>query len=311
MTKFRQRVLCILLAVSMVMAFSSCSFKSIKDNVSNSVSKFVDDLFEEKPTNAELMLGHIENRDTDAIYDMLCKRLKKQPEIKRQIEELFDFMDGKVISYETGYLSGDTRSSSNGKFKMHIAHSLDEMITDTGKEYYLGVYFYDENGFEKDLVGINTISIVEINPNGTTADDRFVRRITIDTSTDAELVLKYIEYKNTDAIYKLFCDKSKEKANLKSKIEETFDFMEGSIVSYKTSSDNFDLPKELYYSNTRKAICSTCEIKTDNGNEYRLICNYYYESRNKDNITGILELKFYEADKEFTYFKHSKQLIID
>lgn len=117
-----------------------------------------------------MVLEFIEEKNTEAIYEMLCERLKGRSDIKQQIQETFGFMNGNVSSYKTGYVSGDGKWSKDGKAKMSKGSSCDEIKTDTGNEYQLVVAYYDENDFETDLLGIFGISFVEVNPNNTSTD---------------------------------------------------------------------------------------------------------------------------------------------
>ena len=148
MSKLKKIISVILMNV-MVIALSSCSILSKE--------------IEPKKTNAELVLGYIQEKNTDAIYDMLCERLKKDPNIKERIERTFDFIEGDVISYEKGYLSGDGQWSKDGKAKMDLCRSCKSIKTTSGKLYHLGLSYYDENDFEPDLVGIYQIYMYEIN----------------------------------------------------------------------------------------------------------------------------------------------------
>lgn len=154
MTKIKKTIAVILSCV-MAITLSSCSF-----------------LFKEKEpekTNAELVLQYIQEKNADAIYDMLCKKLQKTPNIKEQLEQTFDFIEGDVISYETGY-SSSTGEWSKGKAKMALSEDCNPIETSSGKVYQLVVHYYDENDFEPELVGIYWISMVENNQENTGSD---------------------------------------------------------------------------------------------------------------------------------------------
>lgn len=130
-------------------------------------------LFKEKEpekTNAELVLQYIQEKNTDAIYDMLCEKLKKMPNVKERIEETFDFIDGDVVSYKTRYSSSIGEWSKDGEAKMVLTNSCNPIETTSGKTYQLVVQYYDENDFEPELVGIFSISMVENNQDNTGTD---------------------------------------------------------------------------------------------------------------------------------------------
>lgn len=92
MTKFK-KIICVILSSVMALSLSSCSL-----------------LFKEKEPEkpkAEIVLGYIQEKNTDAIYDLLCDKLQNTPNIKEQIEQTFDFIDGEIISYEINNSSGN------------------------------------------------------------------------------------------------------------------------------------------------------------------------------------------------------------
>ncbi len=155
MTKFK-RIISLILPSIMMIALSSCSL-----------------LFKEKEpekSNAESVLQYIQEKNTDAIYDMLCEELQKTSNIKERIEETFDFIDGDVVSYKTRHSSSTGEWSKNGKAKKVLTNSCDPIETTSGKTYQLVVQYYDKNDFEPELVGIFSISMVENNQDNTGTD---------------------------------------------------------------------------------------------------------------------------------------------
>ena len=154
-----KKILSAITSITMAAALSSCSF----------LSK------EPEKTNAELVLQYIQEENTDAIYDMLCKELQETPNIKEQIEQTFDFIEGDVISYEKGYISGDAKWSDDGKTKMDLGRSCKSIKTTSGKVYHLGLSYYDENDFEPELVEIYMAE----NNQENTGTDWFSKELTI------------------------------------------------------------------------------------------------------------------------------------
>lgn len=136
-------------------------------------------LFKEpEKTNAELVLQYIQEKNTDAIYDMLCKKLQETPNIKEQIEQTFDFIEGDVISYETTYSSSTGAWDKDGRAKMSLSRGCSPIETSSGKVYQLVLQYYDENDFEPELVGIYSITMVENNQENT-GTDWFSKELTI------------------------------------------------------------------------------------------------------------------------------------
>lgn len=154
MTKIK-KIISAITSIAVTVALSSCSL-----------------LFKEpEKTNAELVLQHIQEKNTDAIYEMLCKKLQETPNIKEQIEQTFGFIEGDVISYEKGYISGDAKWSDDGKAKMDLGRSCKSIKTTSGNVYHLGLSYYDENDFEPELVGIYHIYLYEMDQDGSNGNN--------------------------------------------------------------------------------------------------------------------------------------------
>lgn len=164
-----KRIKMITLSLLMAIMLTSCSKSDVYTAFGNAFWKMVDvatavlDLLtpdkEPESTNAELVLQYIQEKNTDAIYDMLCKRLKKQSGIREQIEDTFDFIEGDVVSYETGYASGGMATTRTGKYRMSKSDDCNPIETTSGNTYQLVITYYDRNDFERDLVGIYRITL--------------------------------------------------------------------------------------------------------------------------------------------------------
>ena len=167
MGKMNKRIIILTLSFLMAVLFTSCSeervstaFEKLLDGAIN-VLEFLNSDDEPEKTNAELVLQYIQEKNTDAIYDMLCKRLKKQPDISERIEETFDFIEGDVVSYETGYASGGMASTRTGKYRKAEYRNCSPIETTSGKTYQLVISYYDQNDFDRDLVGIYGITLID------------------------------------------------------------------------------------------------------------------------------------------------------
>lgn len=167
MSKMSTRIKLISLSLLMAVLLTSCSKGELSNafwkmvNETNIVLDFLTPDKEPEKTNAELVLQYIQEKNTDAIYDMLCKRLKKQPNVRKRIEETFDFIEGDVVSYETGYASGGMASTSTGKFRKAEYRDCSPIETTSGNTYQLVISYYDRNDFDLDLVGIYGITLID------------------------------------------------------------------------------------------------------------------------------------------------------
>ncbi len=177
MTRLK-KITAIILSCVMVITLSSCGEKPTVSSVVETTLKglceilrFINKDSEPEITNAELVLQYIQEKNTDAIYDMLCERVQETPDIKEQIEQTFDFIEGDVISYDISYPTSSTgKWSEDGKAKIALSTACNPIETTSGKVYQLVVCYYDENDYEPDLVGIYCISMVENNQENTGTD---------------------------------------------------------------------------------------------------------------------------------------------
>ena len=149
MTKFK-KIISVTLSSVMAIALSSCGLIKEKEP--------------EKP-KAEVILEYIQERNTDAIYALLCQRLQNAPDIKKRIEETFDFIDGEIISYEINNSSGNAKWEDE-KAKIILYSCCNQIKTRSDKEYQLIISYYDENDFEPELVGVYRIAMVEKREEG-------------------------------------------------------------------------------------------------------------------------------------------------
>ena len=167
MGKMNKRIIILTLSFLMAVLLTSCSEEEVSTafekllNGTIKVLEFLNSDDEPEKTNAELVLQYIQEKNTDAIYDMLCKRLKKQPDISERIEETFDFIEGDVVSYEKGYASGGMASTRTGKYRKAEYRNCSPIETTSGKTYQLVISYYDRNDFDRDLVGIYGITLID------------------------------------------------------------------------------------------------------------------------------------------------------
>ncbi len=150
MKKFK-KIISVILSSAVAIIFSSCSFSFAEK--------------EPEKSKAEIVLGYIQKKNTDAIYDLLCEKLQNTPNIKEHIKETFDFIDGEIISYEINNSSGNAKWEDE-KTKIILYSCCNQIKTSSDKEYQLIISYYDENDFEPELVGVYRIAMVEKKEEG-------------------------------------------------------------------------------------------------------------------------------------------------
>lgn len=135
-----------------LLAFSGCS---------GSGGKFVtpEEIAQQK---SDSIMTAFMNHDKEAFKELLCPGLKEEhSDLDREIEELFAFVNGDIISYDESYIvsSGGTMEEMLGWVEKFISSRIRNIQTSSGKSY--GIYYmlntiYDEH---PEQLGITYICI--------------------------------------------------------------------------------------------------------------------------------------------------------
>ena len=112
----------------------------------------------------ELMQGII-NKDKEAIKALFSNQMKQTLRFDKEVEGMLEFIEGEIISYDMpfGKIHGGRTELGKGYVEQRIGGEINNIKTDKGGNYtisFMSYYIYDEN---KDLVGINIISIFDEN----------------------------------------------------------------------------------------------------------------------------------------------------
>ena len=114
---------------------------------------------------AEKLMQEIIKKDKEGIKSLFSKQMKQAQGFDKEIEGLLEFIDGEIISYDMpfGNMHGGTTKPGEGYVVQRISGEINNVKTDKGGNYTIGFmsyYIYDEN---EDLIGINTISVIDEN----------------------------------------------------------------------------------------------------------------------------------------------------
>ena len=106
------------------------------------------------------IIHHIQNRDSESLKAMLCENLKSRANIDSEIEELFNFIDGEIISYDEPNGSIQSKSTTpQGTDKLGIHGDVCNIKTSTGKTYVVKFYSYLVYLEEEENVGVASITL--------------------------------------------------------------------------------------------------------------------------------------------------------
>ena len=134
-----KKIATLILAVLLLINFSSCL------NPTTSLFKSDSDQATER---AAVLFTAIENKDKQACEKLFAKKVRNSQDFDKQIEELFEYFDGKVVSYEENGLQTSSSSEEGEQSKEYYRVALLDVI-------------YDD--FDSDNCGIHSLYIIKAN----------------------------------------------------------------------------------------------------------------------------------------------------
>lgn len=158
--------LTVLLAAA-VLFFTGCSaendMKSGKSWRSKNTPEYAMELMTE-------IMECFRNRDKEKLNGFLNDYYRDSPQIDKDIDEAFDFIDGKIIAYDHIYAGGGTRYAYDDLYYVAY-HANTYIITDKGAEYeiFLKVRLRDDEDSKN--VGVRVIEIRNKNKDWASAQD--------------------------------------------------------------------------------------------------------------------------------------------
>lgn len=110
---------------------------------------------------SEKIIRYINDKDIESMEDLFSPYAKKSKDLKDNIEELFDCVDGKIVSYEIDY-NGETGEIDNGKWKIQTAETeLEKIKTDEDKEYFIRIHEHLVYSEDEEKEGIYFIALTD------------------------------------------------------------------------------------------------------------------------------------------------------
>lgn len=105
------------------------------------------------------ILNYLQDEDSEGLKKMFCQKVKNTEDLDSQIEDAFDFFDGKVISHDN-ILSNESQTVKKGEVTyLYISPRIENIKTDSTKTYNIYVCYYVVNINNKDLEGLSKIII--------------------------------------------------------------------------------------------------------------------------------------------------------
>ena len=98
----------------------------------------------------------LKEKDNDKLKGVLAEAFQNQENIDEEIDNLINFIDGNIISYDEIDIASLGRGSSDEKgmiYRMYDGET-ENIVIDSGKKYKLKYYMYYVNRNHKDYEGI-------------------------------------------------------------------------------------------------------------------------------------------------------------
>ena len=104
----------------------------------------------------ETIMEALKAKDKEKLKKVLAKAMQNQENIDEEIDNLMNFIDGNIVSYDDVELAfpGEGKSDEDGWIYRVYDGETENIITDTGKKYKLKYYMYNVNRNHKDYEGI-------------------------------------------------------------------------------------------------------------------------------------------------------------
>lgn len=110
-------------------------------------------------TNAEKILNIINRRDREELKNLISKSSQSESDIEKQMDILFEYIDGDFIDYEEG-LPGEDNYVSYGE-TLRQSFSVVVLAKTDKSEYYVAINFFLKDEDKKDNVGIEYIIVTK------------------------------------------------------------------------------------------------------------------------------------------------------
>lgn len=109
--------------------------------------------------NAEKVLNTINKKDRKSLKAMISKSSQAESDIEKQMDILFEYLDGSFIDYEEELPGEDEYVSYGNKLKQ--SYSITVLAKTDKSEYYVDINFVLKDEDKKDNVGIEYIIVTK------------------------------------------------------------------------------------------------------------------------------------------------------
>ena len=112
---------------------------------------------------SEYIMECIVNKDKEGLKSVFSKHIAETHDLDKEIDEFFEFIDGKIVSYDepTGY-EGSYEMRAGEYYKKELGGDTKNIVTDAEKKYHIGFLSYQIYEKDEDYIGVDIIAITEV-----------------------------------------------------------------------------------------------------------------------------------------------------
>ena len=107
------------------------------------------------------IMSYIEKKDCDGLVNMFSTYTKNSYDLEKEVADLINFIDGTVVSYGDVSRSSALKSSDNGRFRNIYYIRIEDIKTDSSKQYELLYSFYISNNEDDSYNGLIAIRVAD------------------------------------------------------------------------------------------------------------------------------------------------------
>lgn len=300
---FRSTI-CIYLSIVIIVMTSGCS------NIKKMANSILDNT--KQPTNLEIsqnVLNCFDNNSVQELKALFCARTQGIEDIDEQIQNGFEFFNGKVTSFDENVLGSEGESVDHGTVKeLSRTLHIENIKTDSGKTYqlYVSINLIYKN--DKKREGITDITITNTDDDrrfeiGYSWPDHYTegRKLSID-------IVNALGDGDADELKDVMCEKVLEQSDIDEQINSAFEFFDGKALMGKVEGS------KLNYDGKHDFKTKVSDDEIIDGHEPVRTSIYAYCDNIETNADRIYELEFYAElfnDDEEEYEGVSQITIFD
>jgi len=110
------------------------------------------------------IIKYFENKDIDGLKSMFCNKVQSEHNLDKEIEGAFEFINGKIISYdEPDGTSGGGLIKDGIRVELILRGDTENIKTDLGSTYTLSFHSYGIYEEDTNKVGITYLRVIDEN----------------------------------------------------------------------------------------------------------------------------------------------------